>query len=59
MVSNGDLIGSVMGFTGIPSGNFLQFAIENGSVTVDLPIPNDDFPVLYVNDYQAGYPSNG
>jgi hypothetical protein len=29
----------------LPSGNLLQFAIENGPVEiVDLPIKNDDFP---------------
>ena len=29
----------------LPSGNFLQFAIENGPVEiVDLPIKNSDFP---------------
>ena len=29
----------------LPSGSLLQFGIENGSFTVDLPIPNGDFPV--------------
>ena len=28
----------------VPSGNLLQFAIENGPFIVDLPIKNGDFP---------------
>ena len=34
-----------MGWYGkLPSGNLLQFAIENGSFIVDLPIKHGDFP---------------
>jgi hypothetical protein len=29
---------------GVPSGNLLQFAIEHGPFTVDLPIKDGDFP---------------
>ena len=38
----------------LPSGNLLQFAIENGPVEiVDFPIKNGwIFPVRYVNVYQ-------
>ena len=34
---------------GIPSGNLLQFAIENGTCIVDLPTKDGDFPVRYVS----------
>ena len=36
----------------LPSGSLLQFGIENGSFTVDLPIPNGDFPVRKMLVYQ-------
>ena len=36
--------GTPSSLDGLTSGNLLQFAIENGSLTVDLPIPNGDFP---------------
>jgi hypothetical protein len=36
--------GTPSSLDGLPFGNLLQFAIENGSFTVDLPIPNGDFP---------------
>ena len=38
---------------GLPSG-YVKIAIENGQFIVDLPIENGDFPVRYVNVYQAG-----
>ena len=42
----------------VPSGIFFtKSELENGPVEiVDLPIKNGDFPVRYVNVYQAGYP---
>jgi hypothetical protein len=50
---NGDLYGIPTGWWytylstnqyGIPSGNLLQFAIENGPFTVNLHSKNGDFP---------------
>ena len=43
--------GTPSSLDGLPSCNLLQFAIENGSLTVHLPIPNGDFH-SYVNVYQ-------
>ena len=37
------------GFNGIYPLVIEQCAIENASLTVDLPIPNGDFPVRYVS----------
>ena len=38
----------VYGNDGLPFGNSLQFAIENGSWTVKIYLFQSDFPVCYV-----------
>ena len=47
-----DLISYTRFSISLPSGNLLQFAIENTTCIVDLPIQNGDFPSFLLYVYQ-------